>query len=668
MLVFSFLLFLYVGISQESNIATYIHSDLNENGFTFSYKLSNPQPGRKVHWTVVPDSVQEMSVKDIITGENRVGQGCDGIQNEVDEVKHSVNVDCGLQPGQTYRFYIALDGEERQDGDEGVKLRIPESEPQDVNLQQSTFDPMVSISSTPFTLTMSEPALTHMSEGFSTTKSAFGARFTAKPTLKPTLKPTMKPTLKPSSSEPTEIPSNRPSFVPTEPPTFKPTQLPSKLPSNTPTEVPTEIPTDNPATSAPTLLPSEIPSDIPTYQPTGQPTFLPSEVPSEVPSFQPTDLPTLTPTTTASPTLVPTAKPVTTMSPTTPPTASFPSVAPTSLDVGDKVEIVQKGVGPKPGCVIAVPGSSEDNQWTVVLEDDTKGAFLFHLPHAPKMLEPAGCLLDAMDENAPEEPEETTTTTTEAPTTTTVAGTTTTVTTTEELTTTKEGEYLIDPAHHVDPNGNIRNPDDAMFGRNSDLDDLHLERAKAIRSDLLDKVNSLKADMATQGINIYAPGEKQPAGLDSGLTGYVPKIPTDDLKLPGQSMNLESQVNSLPMAQSIPAAPTDNFGANNFGTENNFAPPVGNDFGQVDALTPANRFENAFNSEPTTPQFNSMNPVLVAAGTEGHLNNTAYLYASAALGALLFSTMIFFWKFRRKGGDRYEYNVHLLVEDEEEKF
>merc|ERR1712224_126227 len=102
------------------------------------------------------------------------------------------------------------------------------------------------------------------------------------------------------------------------------------------------------------------------------------------------------------------------------------------------------------------------------------------------------------------------------------------------------------------------------------------------------------------------------------------------------------------------------------GNNDNNPPPPSDNFQHVSPLSAETRFENAFNAEPA-PQFN-LNPVLVAAGTEATNNNsTYYSFAFAALGAFLLSSLIFFWKFRRKG-DRYEYNVHLLVEDEEENF
>lgn len=68
------------------------------------------------------------------------------------------------------------------------------------------------------------------------------------------------------------------------------------------------------------------------------------------------------------------------------------------LDIGDKVELIQKGKPePQVGCVMALPGGQGEGKWTVALEDPDSGTYLFHIPVQPKLIESAGCLLDAMD-------------------------------------------------------------------------------------------------------------------------------------------------------------------------------------------------------------------------------------------------------------------------------
>merc|ERR1719361_1096167 len=98
--------------------------------------------------------------------------------------------------------------------------------------------------------------------------------------------------------------------------------------------------------------------------------------PSFPPTFSPTEFPT---TTTSTPTRTPVQK----------------------LDIGDKVEVIQHSKEePQMGCVMALPDGEGEGKWTVALEDPDAGTYLFHMPAPPKLVESAGCLLDAMGEDS----------------------------------------------------------------------------------------------------------------------------------------------------------------------------------------------------------------------------------------------------------------------------
>jgi len=385
-------------LAQDSHVHTTLNDNVSTDGFTFSYRVSNPEVGKKLYWTIVPESVTEMSLQDIMSGQSVVkGDNCRGMEQENDESKHTVDVKCDFSPASTYRFYISLD----DDGnvhEGGVAFEVP---------ADNTFQMKENkISTTGFVATMSEPAMTQQGyNAMTTTKSAFNVQLSRKPTLKPTLKPSMKPTLDPTTS----IPTLKPSWIPSMPPSKKPTLKPTLKPTMQPTEKPTLKPTTTlQPTLKPTIKPSLKPTLKPTLGPTLKPTIKPSEKPTlcptlkpsikptEKPSLQPSEKPTLKPT--FSPTHFPTTSTAPTEIPSTVPTTSLkPTKAPVSLDIGDKVELLQKGKSePQMGCVMALPDGEGDGKWTVALEDANSGTYLFHMPVAPKLVESSGCLLDAM--------------------------------------------------------------------------------------------------------------------------------------------------------------------------------------------------------------------------------------------------------------------------------
>jgi len=367
-------------LAQDSHVHTTLNDNVSIHGFTFSYRVSNPEVGKKLYWTIVPESVTKMTLQDIMSGRNVVkGDNCRGMEQENDENKHTVNVRCDFAPGATYRFYISLD-DDANVHEGGVAFEVPA----DNTFQMHADQPK--ISTTGFVATMSEPAMTQQGyNAMTTTKSAFNVQLSRKPTLKPTLKPSMKPTLDPTTS----IPTLKPSWIPSMPPSKKPTLKPTPKP----TFQPTEKPTLNPTTTAqptfqPTLNPSLKPTFCPTLKPTIKPTEKPSLPPSEKPTFKPTFSPTHFPTTSTAPTDIPSRVPTTSLKPTK---------APVSLDIGDKVELLQKGKDePQMGCVMALPEGEGDGKWTVALEDENSGTYLFHMPVAPKLVASSGCLLDAM--------------------------------------------------------------------------------------------------------------------------------------------------------------------------------------------------------------------------------------------------------------------------------
>jgi len=471
------LIFVAVVGAQNSHVHTTLNNDVTTQGFSFSYRVSNPEVGKKLYWIIVPESIRKLSLEDIMSGTHEVkGDRCKGVEQETDEVKHTVKVRCDFAAGNTYRFYISLD-DDRNIHEDGVAFDVPAAKP----ISQPKQD-KPKITTTNFVLTMSEPAMTHAGyTGLSTTKSAFHLHLSHRPTLKPTIKPSFKPTFMPTSSHPTLKPSFVPSFFPTPKPTFIPTFWPTPDPSFLPTPNPT-------STAAPTFLPTLKPSLKPSMLPTFPPSLKPSVKPTFKPTFSPTHWPT---TTTGSPTNVPV---------TTQPTAK--------LDIGDKVEVQQRGKEePQMGCIMALPEGAGNGQWTVALEDSKAGTYLFHMPKdaPPKLVESAGCLLDMMgddDESSNSPPpasrrESETSTTTSQVLTSLPEVVSTTTTSSEPLITTKR-EFLV-RIHPILPSDDIA----------SDA----LSKVSQIRNEMQAKVDQLKAELQNKSVHVKLEQEKPDLAL-----------------------------------------------------------------------------------------------------------------------------------------------------------
>jgi len=592
--VFYFLLFCSIVFSQDSHVHTTLNNDVSQSGFTFSYRVSNPEFGKRLYWIIVPESVRKMSLDQIIFGAEAVkGDNCKGFESEADELKHTVQVKCDFDCGETYRFYISLD-DDRNIHEHGVAFEVPD--------QKSNYG--TPITTTGFVLTMSEPALvaTNYNE-ISTTKSAFNVRLSNRPSVKPTLKPSFLPTRDPTTSEPTIKPSFIPTFVPSEKPTFKPSDRPTLQPSLKPTFKPSSKPTSKP-TSRPTLKPTLKPSEIPTLQPT-PPTNKPSQTPIQAP-----------------------------------------------LEIGDKVEVIQKGKdAPQMGCIMALPDGEGEGKWTVALEDDSSGTYLFHMPSAPKKVQTAGCLLDAMDvepdsadfENDSKPTKEQTPSREEKK---------PESTSTTEAAKKEEEDTPSVKIHPLLPS--------SQFATDS------LERVAQIRKELQAKVDAMKIDLKSKGVSIDSPGS------------YKSKLA--DIDSPGsyKSKSAESETSSASSFElHKPALPSLTSATSSFSKSEPFTlpqsvkdPPLSSSFSskatdKFDSLEPGSDSFKKF-AHPVDGEF-AVNHVEELPNEEkinAAVDDSESIFSSLVLTSTMCMASVFVAAFLiskcNKKGD--ELDIHLLVE------
>lgn len=168
------------------------------------------------------------------------------------------------------------------------------------------------------------------------------------------------------------------------------------------------------------------------------------------------------------------------------------------------------------GCIMALPEGKGDGKWTVALEDPESGTYLFTLPVPPKLVESAGCLLDAMDMDDDSQKDDTPPkkgrkgTKKPEP-----VKSTSTTTTTEESRTTKEEKKDDEDKSAVKIHPIPAND----FAGNS------LARVSQIRNELQQKVDAMKADLENSGVSVKLEQEPENAPSSSTQTLSAAEVP-----------------------------------------------------------------------------------------------------------------------------------------------
>ena len=85
-------------------------SDVSNVGFDIKYFLRNTNPQGNMYYGIVQyPSQNNITVEDILYGNENIPILCRGFENQIDGSSYEIFISCNLNGGQTYELFIVTD-------------------------------------------------------------------------------------------------------------------------------------------------------------------------------------------------------------------------------------------------------------------------------------------------------------------------------------------------------------------------------------------------------------------------------------------------------------------------------------------------------------------------------------------------------------------------------